>query len=209
MLATYWAACGSMSDLGKLVLLGDLGIALAYFAIPIGMVVILRHRLNDLPYPWLLALFAAFIVACGLTHLVHALQMPWTTLEHTVTEAVVKTVCALLSIGTAIALLGLLPRIKLLPSPTQQRAELAKLVTERTREKDDLVWQIYHQLGNQLQIMTSAINIERRRAGTEETAQAVERLASIVKDMGAYYPELLKRLDAAKVEATKLPVHSK
>jgi hypothetical protein len=207
MFSTYWAACGSMSTLGKIVLLGDLGIALAYFAIPVGMAIILRQRLTDLPYPWLIALFAAFIVACGLTHLVHAIQMPWTTFEHTVAEAVVKSFCALLSIGTAIALLVLLPRIKYLPSPAAQKAELARAVAERTREKDELVWQIYHQLGNQIQIMQSAINIESRRVKSDEAVQVTDRLAAIVAEMGKHYPDLLKRFDAAHVESTKWPVY--
>jgi two-component sensor histidine kinase len=100
-----------------------------------------------------------------------------------------------------------LPRIRYLPSPAAQKAELARVVAERTREKDELVWQIYHQLGNQIQIMQSAINIESRRVKSDEAVQVTERLAAIVAEMGKHYPDLLKRLDAAHVESTKWPVY--
>lgn len=133
-LGSYVALCGAMSPLGKITLFSDLRIALAYFAIPIGLLVVRRRRLADLPYPWMFGFFAAFIVACGLTHLVHALEMPWTTFEHTLSEAIVKVVCAVLSIGTAIALIAIMPAALRLVSPSERRAELERLVNERTQE---------------------------------------------------------------------------
>jgi hypothetical protein len=47
--------------------LSDLLIALAYFAIPVILVWLIRKR-RDLPFSWMFALFGAFIVACGMTH---------------------------------------------------------------------------------------------------------------------------------------------
>ena len=57
-----------------------------------------------------------------------------------------------------------------LPSPAQVEAKLEQLLVETKLEKDQLVWEIYHQIGNQLQIISSAINIERRRASFPECA---------------------------------------
>ena len=44
----------------------DALIAVAYFAIPIALLVLARRR-RELPFPWLFVMFAAFITACGLT----------------------------------------------------------------------------------------------------------------------------------------------
>lgn len=185
--AQYAQLCGDMSPLGKVVLLGDLSIALAYFALPVGLLIVWRNRLNDLPYPWMLCLFAAFIVGCGLTHLVHALQMPYTTFAHTTLEAVVKSITALLSIGTAAALLALLPRIFRIVSPKARQEELARLVAERTRENNALIREINHQLGNQLQIMSSAIRIERRKVREECTRASLGRLEEVLSDLVTRY----------------------
>src|SRR3954462_9286027 len=66
--------CTWYSGLLWLALASDLAIAVAYFAIPITMAVVLRHRKDDIPYPWLWTLFVTFIVACGMTHLAHVLS---------------------------------------------------------------------------------------------------------------------------------------
>jgi len=47
--------------------ISDLLIAAAYFAIPVILVWFIRKR-RDLPFSWMFALFGAFIVACGMTH---------------------------------------------------------------------------------------------------------------------------------------------
>ena len=54
-------------DLVALHAVSDAVTAAAYFSIPAAILVFLRRR-RDLDYPWLAALFATFILACGLTH---------------------------------------------------------------------------------------------------------------------------------------------
>ena len=63
--------CASPIGIFWVVLGSDVAIATAYFAIPITMAIVLRHRYDDIPYPWLWLLFVTFIVACGLTHTSH------------------------------------------------------------------------------------------------------------------------------------------
>lgn len=188
-LESYLALCGAMSPLGKVVLLSDLAIALAYFAIPISLLIFRRVRFTDIPYPWMFALFAAFIVACGLTHVVHAVQMPWTTFEHTVAEASVKVICAVLSVGTAVALIIILPAALRLVSPRARQEELERLVQERTLENRLLLREINHRLGNQLQVISSAIRIERRRATSETDHQLISRIAGVVEELVVSYRE--------------------
>jgi two-component sensor histidine kinase len=145
--------CSSDATAYWLVLGSDLAIALAYFAIPVTMAVVLRHRGDDIPYPWLWLLFVTFIVACGLTHLVHvwsAVMGPGYLQVH----ALIGAFTAAASVGTAVAFIFILPQIRDLPSPAQQQARLQKLVAERTEQKDILIREIHHRIGNQLQIVS-------------------------------------------------------
>ena len=167
--------CTSSNGLFWLVLSSDLSIALAYFAIPITMAVVLRDRKDDIPYPWLWTLFVTFIVACGLTHTAHVWSAA-TGADYLEVHAGIGLFCALTSVGTAIAFAFILPEIKLLPSPKQQRTHLEKLVAQRTNEKDQLIREINHRIGNQLQIIRSIVSVETRRAETEETISVLSRL---------------------------------
>jgi hypothetical protein len=200
-LTEYFALCGAMSPIGQLVLAGDLSIALAYFAIPIGLLVVMRKRLDDIPYPWMFALFAAFIVTCGLTHLVHALQMPYTTFEHTRLEAVVKTVCAVLSVGTAAALIAIMPRALRMASPRERRLELERQVAERTRENVELLREINHRLGNQLQVMGAVVRIELRRTSAPGERSLLKRIGAVVEDLSLSYHAAEGRYSGVPPEA--------
>jgi hypothetical protein len=174
--------CTSRAGLFWLVVGSDLAIAIAYFAIPITMAVVLRHRKDDIPYPWLWTLFVTFIVACGLTHVVHA----WSAIssvEYLFAHAVIGLFCAVASVGTAVAFAFILPQIKLLPSPVQQRAELAKIVAQRTAEKDQLIREINHRVGNQLQVIGSMLSVESRRAEAAESHSILDRLKAELDKM--------------------------
>ena len=80
--------------------------ALAYFSIPVSLVYILRKR-SDIPFRGLLALFAAFIILCGFTHVLSVV-----TIWHPIymLDGVVKAITALVSIITAVVLIPLLPK---------------------------------------------------------------------------------------------------
>jgi len=167
--------CTSTNTMFWLVLGADLSIALAYFAIPITMAVVLRDRKDDIPYPWLWLLFVTFIVACGLTHIAHV----WSALSgdgYLQLHAGIGVFCALVSVGTAAAFVFIIPEIKKLPSPKQQQANLVKLVAQRTSEKDQLIREINHRIGNQLQIIRSMVSVESRRAELDETIRVLQGL---------------------------------
>jgi hypothetical protein len=153
----------------------DTCIALACFAISIAMAVTLRHRRNDVPHPWLGRLLVLFIAACGLTHAAEALSAVMDS-DYAWLQAPINVFCAITSVCTALAFAFILPRIKLLPSPTQQRAALEKLVSERTGEKDQLIREINHRIGNQLQIISSMLNVENRKTDNKEVLDILGRL---------------------------------
>lgn len=181
--------CTSNSGLGWLVLGSDLAIALSYFAIPVIMAAVLRDRREDIPYPWLWTLFVTFIVACGLTHTVHV----WSALmgtQYLSLQASIGVLAALASVGTAISFMFILPQIKLLPSPKQQRLQLEILIGERTKEKDRLIREIHHRIGNQLQVMSSLVSIETRNAAGQEALDILARLKNELDKMTAQHVEL-------------------
>ncbi len=51
--------CTSYGGLIWLALASDLSVALAYFALPVTMAVVLRQRKDDIPYPWLWTLLSS------------------------------------------------------------------------------------------------------------------------------------------------------
>lgn len=186
MLERLLDLCTSSTGLYWMVLSSDLSIALAYFAIPITMAVVLRDRREDIPYPWLWLLFVAFIVACGLTHIAHV----WSAIssnDYIHIHAGIGLVCALVSMGTAVAFAFALPEIKQLPSPKEQQAKLEKLVAQRTSEKDQLIREINHRIGNQLQIIRSMLSVESRRTENDDTLGVLSRLTNELDKMAGHH----------------------
>ncbi|HJK90282.1 MAG TPA: histidine kinase dimerization/phospho-acceptor domain-containing protein, partial [Polyangiaceae bacterium LLY-WYZ-15_(1-7)] len=109
----------------------DLGIGLAYFTIPLALLVFVRRR-EDLAFRRVFLLFSAFILACGTTHLFDIVTV-WTPMYRL--EGVLKLVTALVSASTAIVLWRLLPAALRLPSPAQLAAANADLSAEVERRE--------------------------------------------------------------------------
>lgn len=90
-------------------------IAIAYFSIPITLLYFISQR-EDLPFDWIFAMFGAFIVACGITHILEI----WTLWHPTYwLSGTMKAITALISFATAILLVELIPKALALPSPAQ------------------------------------------------------------------------------------------
>lgn len=98
----------------------------AYAIIPLALHRVLRAR-RDLGNRGLAYLFVAFILLCGLTHLmaIVTLWVPVYTLQ-----ALVKLVTGLVSMATAAVLFPLVPRIIALPSPTALKQANVRLTEE-------------------------------------------------------------------------------
>ncbi len=87
---------------------GHIPLALWYYA----------RRRADLPYRWLVVLFATFIISCGATHL---LQI-WNIWNHAYwLEGWLMLVTGAISIVCAMALWPIIPRMLALPSHDQLR----------------------------------------------------------------------------------------
>ncbi len=120
--------------------ISDTIITLTYFSIPFAIWYFAKRR-QDIPHRWLFVLFALFIVACGLTHLMDVLNI-WRP-DYWLSAAT-RVVTAALSLATAIVLWLVMPKALSAPSAQQLEharqellrvnSELESRVNERTRE---------------------------------------------------------------------------
>jgi two-component system, sensor histidine kinase len=117
--------------------ISDLLIAIAYFSIPIGIVYVAKKR-PDAELQPIYYLFAAFILACGVTHVMGILTL-WVPLYYT--QGITKIVTALVSVATAIYLLPKLKHIMALPDLgklTQINTALAQEIVSRRQSEASL-----------------------------------------------------------------------
>lgn len=92
-------------------------IFIAYVTISVTLVV-LRSRRADLPFDWVFLAFGAFIVLCGITHLMEVFTLWWPLYW---LSGGIKAVTAAVSVTVAILLLRLFPAIMAVPSPALLR----------------------------------------------------------------------------------------
>jgi PAS domain-containing protein len=103
----------------------DALIALAYYSIPVTLFYFVRRR-RDLAFRWMFTLFGLFILSCGTTHVMEI----WTLWNPTYRlDGVIKLVTGVLSAGTAVMLVRLMPQALTVPSSAQWEA------ANRTRQE--------------------------------------------------------------------------
>src|ERR1700712_2966457 len=109
--------------------ISDSLIGSAYVSIPLTLIYLVRRR-TDLPFNWIVVLFATFIIGCGTTHLIEV----WTVWNPDYwLSAMVKMVTATASVLTASALIYLVPRILAIPSFESLNLAKAALEAEVAR----------------------------------------------------------------------------
>ncbi len=119
--------------------LSDGIIAIAYFSIPITLVYFLNKR-RDFPFRGILALFAAFIILCGTTHILGIITV-WKPIY--VIDGMVKAATALVSIATALVLVPMVPIALSMRSPAELEAanEMLRAEIDRRQEAE---WRLQH-----------------------------------------------------------------
>lgn len=212
-------------------------IALAYFSIPFALLYFVIHR-KDLVLPSVLVLFATFILACGLTHVMGI----WTLWHPDYwLDGGIKAATALASVLTAVFLWRLMPDALALPSHAQletanralalqiderSRAEedvrrlnveLERRVGERTAdleatnarlraalaEKEVLLREVQHRVKNNLQVISSLISLQARKAPAALKPyfqESLERIGAI----GRVHEQLYRREGASTFGAEVL-----
>ncbi|KDB50729.1 hypothetical protein X805_37160 [Sphaerotilus natans subsp. natans DSM 6575] len=118
-------------------IISDTLTVLSYATIPVTLMVLVRRR-KDLQFSWMFVLFGVFILACGATHAM-ALWTLW--FPDYLAAGMVKAVTAAASVGTAVALVPLVPKAVALPGPAQWEAvhrDLRDQIAERERAEQEV-----------------------------------------------------------------------
>ncbi len=119
---------------GWIHIVSDLFIFGAYFAIPVILLTIARQR-RDIPFPRIIYLFAAFILACGSTHLLEAIIFYWPIYRF---SAILQVITAVVSVATVFTLFDIIPRALQLKSPRQLEREVARQTVELSQLNERL-----------------------------------------------------------------------
>ena len=201
-------------ELVALHVVSDAIIAFAYFCIPFVLYYIVKKR-PDIPYKWVVVLFAAFILACGTTHVMEMYTL-WNP-EYWM-SGFVKAVTAVISIATALALLPIVPEALKLRGPAElEKINLAlqKEIEERKRFEEELILaarmksnflaNMSHEIRTPLNgiigltnsVLDTSITADQRNA-LDLVRKSSEHLFSLLNDI----------LDSSKIEAGKLEFES-
>src|SRR5262249_18524332 len=127
---------------------------------------------KGLEYGWVAYLFVAFILACGMTHLMSIITL-WSPAYGV--EGLVKVVTAVLSIATARILLPLIPKLVALPSSANLKTLNSRLAA--TIEDQHRISELLRQ--SEAQVRSSNAELERRV--DERTAQLVASNAKLTE----------------------------
>lgn len=200
---------------------GNLGIAIAYFLIPVALQRFIGKR-KDLPYPFMFKLFAAFILSCGITHLAKI----WTFYHADYwLEASLDLWTALVSLVTAALLYPLIPKALQLRSPRdlQESNEKLEKQIEETRQaraeaesardaaikadqlKSEFVATISHEIRTPLSGVVGLAEMLTLDPGVDEIPEMSKRLYESSQNLLVVLNALL---DFSKLEAGKMELDS-
>ncbi|QMW06249.1 sensor histidine kinase [Spirosoma foliorum] len=188
--------CGQWSDFhGWLYITSDLMIWLAYMVIPLVLVRYLFVK-KGVPLPGVFWLFGAFILLCGLTHLIDAIIF-WIPIYRI--SALVRFLTGAVSIATVIALFRYFDEAVGLRTSKEFEHELLfrqQAVTELTRSNEELQQFAYvasHDLQSPLKTISNYLKLLHTKYGdqlpadahklVETSTNAAERMRVLINDL--------------------------
>ena len=215
-------------DLILLHVISDAAIAFAYFSIPATLMHFLRRRGQGIPFAHVLVLFSAFILLCGLTHIM-GIWTIWKPVYYL--EGGVKVLTAVVSLITAAAIIPLVPKALAMRTPeeleavnTQLRAEIgrrdqAEQRTQRSmeqlaqsnRELEQFAYVASHDLQAPLRSMKGFSGLLAKRYGEalgEEGREYVGLIEESAANMQRLVDDLLSlsRVDQEAARPSRQPV---
>ena len=161
--------------------ISDSLIAAAYTAIPFTLVFQIMRKRKDLPFNWMFVCFGAFIVACGLTHLMEIITV-WK--PYYPISAIIKAVTAAASVPTAIILFRIAPKIVGLPTVDQvAREQTLRTKAEAANEaKDRFIAVLSHELRTPLMPVRAGLELIEDGLGDPEAREEVKETLAMIRN---------------------------
>jgi len=167
-------ACGGWTE--SLILLHNISdglIWLSYMAIPIILIYFISQR-KDIPFQYIFWLFGAFIVTCGITHLLDILTF---YIPHYRLSGFVKSITALVSVGTVVALIPTIPKVFAMRSPKEFEHEL-----EQRKKAENEIRKLNEELEKRVHERTSELEnqIAERKKTEAQLRQVIESMPNAI-----------------------------
>lgn len=161
----------------------DVLIFLAYFAIPLALLRVLKQR-KDIKHRGLVLLFASFILLCGLTHAVSIVTLWWPVYP---AQGLLKLATGLVSATTAVVLFKLVPVLVAIPGRRDLEHANSKLLDEVAAHEATLnvLRQARHDLEVQVEERTAELrNVNAKLAVTaREAVHRSHNMIAVVSSM--------------------------
>jgi signal transduction histidine kinase/CheY-like chemotaxis protein len=196
--------------------ISDFLIGVSYLAISLTLAYLVYRARDHIPFRWMVLAFGLFIVACGITHFMEVLTL-WTPLYWLAGD--VKVLTAMASVGTAVALPPLVPRIlglvqaqelaesrqsQLIESSVllaQEKAARAK-AEEAERAKDQFLAMVSHELRNPLSPILAWSRM--LSLGTLEPSKQAAAIDAIARNATIQAQLIEDLLDVSRIVSGKL-----
>jgi len=194
----------------------DVLIGIAYLCISVTLAYVVYRARHQIPFQWMVVAFGVFIVACGVTHFMEVLTL-WTPVYWLAGD--VKVITAMASVGTAVALPPLVPRIlelvrarEIAEHRTSQLAESSALLAqehaartkaeEADRAKEQFLGLISHELRNPLSPILAWSRM--LKLGTLEPEKHSAAIDAIERNASAQAQLIEDLLDVSRIVSGKL-----
>ncbi len=194
--------CGQWTDfLGWLYIASDGMIWLAYMAIPLILIRFIFIK-KGVPLSGVFVLFGAFILFCGLTHLIDAVMFWWPAYR---LNALIRLLTGLVSVATVVALIRYFNEAVGLRTSQEFDRELAfrqQAVQELTRSNEELQQFAYvasHDLQSPLKTITNYLSLLEGRYGDQLDENAKKLIGTSTAAAGRMRTLINDLLDFSRV----------